>query len=90
MSVAAVAEVIKAAAAEQGLKLYVVSLKADLDPTTLPKALQRGTRLRPDALRRIAKVLGRPFLEFLFVQEDVTRDELESYVQSRGEPSSGG
>jgi hypothetical protein len=81
MSAASLAALVSRLVSERGLPLYVVSLKADLDPTTLDKAFARGTKLRPESLKGVARVLRRPFLELLFEQEDVTADDLDTFLR---------
>ena len=71
---------ISALAKKLRLPLHKVSLRADLDPSTLRKALKRKTKIRPVKLRGVARVLKVPYLHLLFEQEDVTSAELQEYL----------
>ncbi len=70
---------VEALANDRRMPLYELSLKADLDPSTLPKAFNRGHKLRPQSLRDIARVLEVPFLQLLFEQEDISVQELQEF-----------
>lgn len=71
---------ISALAKKLGLALHKVSVRADLDPSTLRKAQKMGTKVRPDNLRGVARVLEVPYLHLLFEQEDVTSADLQEYL----------
>jgi hypothetical protein len=79
VSVADLANLIRDLAAARRTPISVVCLRAMLDPTTLHKAINRGSHLRPATLRKLARELNHPFLDLLITQEDITDAELHEH-----------